>query len=573
MAADEVDSPNPVAPFARRRPSARTSAALLVLALALVAGAFLRAEGIALKRQLYHDEAITYLAAAGHEEAYATLTHGAYGDHWTAAARYQDLLKPDSVFSFGRIARDLDHTDNHPPLYFWVLHIWLVIFGLRIWSGLALNLIIALGTSLALFGLARRVLGDPLEASLVSLIWVVSPPVVETSLMARHYDLFALVTVLFVWALVVFSQPTRRLRWRDMAILAAITAAGAATHYHFALVLVAGGIFAVIRLARHAQRLLLQLAGAVAVGLLLFVAMDPQFYLSITRQRAQQTHTPTLAATESRARTVWPRLEVFFATNKPWALRWRADVAAALRHADRSALSPRALLALLVGAALAPVVFVSRWRRQLLRHLRHVNRRGIFILSFLVVIAGETVALYVTFQSPGYAMVARYLAAVWPFMAFVPILLGRLFGRAGVIIVLIYCLAIVLPAGQEQVLLHKLPGPNPAPVLASARAVVITTLGRGDLPRITWFIPGTTPVFAASPRQLVQEPDRWQGRLQPGDIVVLCGSSSSGDQRELGAFVALLSRRFAVTYVPGGVWGVVGKIYRLELLPADTATG
>jgi len=556
----------------RLRSPLRTSLALLVLALALSTGIFLRAEGIALKRQLEHDEAVTYLAAAGHEAAFATLTQGMYGDHWTPAGRYQSLLRPDRFFAFGRIASDLDHTDNHPPLYFWLLHVWILLFGLRLWSGMALNLIIALGTTAALFGLAHHVLGDLLEASLVSLIWAASPPVVETSLMARNYDLLALFTVLFVWALIVFSRPQRHLRHRDLGALAALTAAGAATHYHFALVLVAGGAFAAARLARRDPRLLLKLTGAVLGGLLLFVAVDPHFLLSIGRQRAQQTHTPTLAGMETRAHLVWPALRVFFGLDTPTALRWRAGLASVLRPVGFGVLSARAVFALLIGAPLAVVLLVGRWRRWLTHRLRQVDVRGLFIAYFLLAIGGETVTLYVTFQSPRYAMMARYLAAVWPFMAFVPVLLGRLLGRTGVIIVLLYGLIVVLPAGQQQVLSHKQLNPDPVPTLAKAPAVVVTTLDRGDLPRITWFIPPDTPVFAAEPAQLVRDQGRWLTRLQRGDIFVLADSQLGRDWPLLQQVMALLRSRFALVHLRGGVWGI-GRVYRLDPLPPASSSG
>ena len=44
------------------------------------------------------------------------------------------------------IGDDLARYDNHPPLYFWLLHVWIALFGLNLHSGVLLNIGIALVT-------------------------------------------------------------------------------------------------------------------------------------------------------------------------------------------------------------------------------------------------------------------------------------------------------------------------------------------------------------------------------------------------------------------------------------------
>ena len=104
-------------------------------------------------------------------------------------------------FDFGQIISGLAKHDVHPPLYFCLLHIWTLVVGVKFWTGPSLNLIIDVLCGAALFGLARRLLRDPVAAALVVLIWSVSPAVRMTSSMARMYSLEALFSVLFVWLL------------------------------------------------------------------------------------------------------------------------------------------------------------------------------------------------------------------------------------------------------------------------------------------------------------------------------------------------------------------------------------
>ena len=148
----------------------RRRLALLLLACALVGSTGLRVAGAADKQGFTHDESISVLAAACHQGDYTRLTSAGeppFG-RWVPASDWKALMRPDRALCLGEIGRDLAREDIHPPLYFWLLHAWTLAFGVGLWTGVSLNIVLAALTGLALFGLARRILGDPLQAAAVA---------------------------------------------------------------------------------------------------------------------------------------------------------------------------------------------------------------------------------------------------------------------------------------------------------------------------------------------------------------------------------------------------------------------
>ena len=184
-----------------------------------------------------HDEAISYLAATCHQGEWDRMTArgAAPVATWTPAGEWRRFAEPDDALCLGRISRDLADHDIHPPLYFWLLHLWVGAVGVSIASGPALNLLIFAAAALALFGFARRLLREPLSAALVVLVWAVSPAVVPIATEARMYDLLALVSILFSWQVVRLAEAPRLSR-RGLAALALASAAGLATVFTFLLV-------------------------------------------------------------------------------------------------------------------------------------------------------------------------------------------------------------------------------------------------------------------------------------------------------------------------------------------------
>lgn len=532
-------------------PRGRRVLAVLLLLTACAAGTVLRVRVARIKPALTHDDGISYLAAAGNQGRYEHLRHGLSPPlaSWTPAAEFKKLLRPTQPLCFGRIRDDLAASDIHPPLYFWLLHVWGLLFGTTTATGPLLNAVIALPTALALFGLVRYLLHGTLPAAAAAGIWMLSPAAVETCIEARHYDLLALVTVVFVWAALRCADTSRPVRRRYLAVLALSTAAGALTHYHFALIIAAVGLLWLARLAvlavalrrqqpiarRHAADLLRRVAGsvvAIAVGLLLFAAGHPRFYLSLLRAGGQAVDTTELLYRLRAVLTCYSRFLVATPYNE-WLVGKYFSVA----------------LALAAGAGVGLVVLAWRTGR------RPAANGGLIVLYLFVTMATANFALYLGGISPRHAMAPPYLAMVWPFLAALLVVVLGQARRAGGLPMLAALVA-TCAAGTHSVSRyadHWRRRPGPQPFLRQARNVVVDNVARGVLPRIVWSLPDEVPVFAAPQDHLLTHPEQWQPRLGAGSVYV-SDLAYGGTVERQARILELLAEVGEPTAREGGIW-------------------
>jgi uncharacterized membrane protein len=557
-----VDAPRPkktTSGFAHRLVS---SVPYLIVACGLLGGSVLRFAAIFSKHQMEHDEVVTYLAATGHMGAFEQAVHGGLAGRWVPAAAWKNLLSPGPFWSFGRIASGLAHYDEHPPLYFWLLHVWIALFGLTLHVGAVLNVLIAAITCLCLFGFACYVLSSRLQAAVVALAWAFSPATIETTAMARHYDLFALVTVLCLWLFALCTDSRKVLSWRLLLLLGLATAAGMLTHYQFALVLVAGGGLALFRLVRTSRRRLLLIAAAVGAGLLVSVAFNPLFYVAIGNQRSAQVHAPNVHDFVLRVEDAALGVVRFFVIDSRGA-QGRVVSADISRLNSAGHLRYVAVLAAVTLAVLvAGLLLNKRSRRWLAQRIRTIDPGSAVVLYYLLAVGGMTIGLYLAFQSPIYAMAPRYLAAVWPFMAFVPVLVGRLVGRRVVAVALVICLVVVVPSGIQRAFVGRISSPK-LEEFATARRVFMWNEARGDLLRVIWETPARVGVFVLPQDQSYRDPAVWVDGLRAGDLYL---PVSGPIQPKLRTHVrSVLAQYFTLVPLKGRPQGAV-TWYRLEPL-------
>lgn len=510
----------------------------------LVASGALRVAAGADKPGFTHDESISYLAAACHQGDYARITVEAeppFG-RWVAASEWKALLRPDRALCLGQISRDLAREDIHPPLYFWLLHGWALAFGVGVWTGLSLNIVLAALTALALFGLARRVLGDPLGAVAVAGVWSFSPAAVRVFAEARQYELLALLAVLFVWQCLRFADPPSRTPRRDAVGLAALAAAGALAHFMFLLVAVAGAGLLAVRLWGRERRLLAPGLASIGVGYVVFSLVHPGFLLSVRRGGAQAVE-PSLDLLGSRAEATVQTLAEFVLP-PTLASGWAGVVAlagllGATGWAVAAALGREGTRP--GGAAAMPLVWA--W------------------------LAAAHAALFLTFVTPASGMDFKHLSALWPFAAFVPVLaLGSLprrvaFPLGAVGATVLATAATIAALGQ-----FPPPGQTSPRQLEQTEQLVLDNVARGVLPRIVWRLPDDARVFAADQHRLLEHREAWLDELGRGTFYV--GGLPPSDPRygnspALGRRVAeAISERHRLVPLPGRALEA-GRIYRL----------
>jgi dolichyl-phosphate-mannose-protein mannosyltransferase len=155
---------------------------------------------------IWYDEAITLLTTSGHAQL----------DWALGLAQF----KPSA--NLGKIVSELYEQDVHPPLYFWTLALWRVVFGESLEIARALSALFILGTLGLLYRLAidLRMRWAPVPV----VVYALSAVGARYAYNARPY---AMVSFLIVLTLLLAH---RRSRWAGVCAAACI-----ATHYFAAL--------------------------------------------------------------------------------------------------------------------------------------------------------------------------------------------------------------------------------------------------------------------------------------------------------------------------------------------------
>lgn len=525
----------------------RRRMACLVLLIAGVTGCGLRTWIAAAKPTLNHDEGISFLCASAAQGTYADIQNNLAAPlaTWTTAGEFKRLMQPQGP-AFGTIRDDLARHDIHPPLYFWLLHAWGLMFGLTIAGGPLLNTGISLAAMLALFGLTRYVLRDDFWASIASGIWFVSPAVIATCIEARNYDLLALTAILFIWAALRFADLRPPLRARHWLLLIAATAAGALTHYHFALPAIIVGGLLTWRLAPRDPKRLAQGAFAVLVGIGLFVLVHPDFRLSLNRGgRQAQAFDPS---------EFFGRVESIVATYASFFVLTPYNDWLVHKYLPLFLFAGLLGLAALLAITAAPA---PRGRTQ-------PFRTGRTFLALFGGLATVTVGLYLFSISPRHAMGPQYLAMVWPFLACLGVLAVRRLPRfrmRGALALFTLMIASGTWSVHSQTTRWSRMA-DPGQLLATAPGVVIDNVARGLLPCLVWHIPDDTPVYAAPQDVLLADPSAWVGALAPGTLYLsepTYGATEAGQAGILAAMSAVGEARL----VQGGLWRR-GRMWRID---------
>ncbi len=509
----------------------RSVAVVAIVSFSLAAAILLRFEAMSAKYVITRDEAISYLSATCHQRTYQQKSaefkaQSAPASEWKNL--YQRVERP---FCFGRISADLRQTDIHPPLYFWMLHVWSLLYGVELWTGPSLNMLIAVLATLSLFGLAAYSLRSDWEAALVTFTYALSPAVVFVSVEARQYDLLGFWGVLVVWQLLRHTDPARRPRVGESILLAALTLAGALTHYHFALLLAACIVYAVFRLYARDRRRLAATLGALTSGYLLSWAIHPAF--GAFGRAAEQNQGFDLGVLPAR----WDAVV--------WSFRSFTYVG----------------VLVLVLLILALALYLTR-RDVLVRRLRAVDRSGAYALFFFVWTAGAIVFLYLAFLSPAHAMSPKYLAMAWPFLAFAPVFIARLIPPRALITLCLYVAPLVL-ANSFRAHVRQVRQDAPPIAVPSVDALLLDNTARAVLPRLLWHVPNEQPVIAGMQDSLLDHSDEWITHLGDNSLLVSVRGSGNTEAKRTELLTTISRAGYRIYRINGGVLAL-GPVFRLE---------
>ena len=475
------------------QPTTRTAGGLLGVALVALLIAFgvgtARVSGV---HAVSYDGAISYLAATAHQGEYAQKKVATY--RWVPAAEWQSLWSPAEFWAFRAIGEDLARNDIHPPLYFWVLHVWIHAFGTAPTSGLYLNLLLMVVAAASVFAACRSYRCSVPVATAAVALWALSEATLWVLDEARPYMLLALISATFLWGLNSFL---RRRTWQTSAALGAIALIGFLTHYHFALVIASAAAVTLVAFAsKRDWAAILKAVVAATVAAATFLLIHPLFYLAFLQQREQAEPLSVAEVPLRISKTISEASGLVLPKTAAWWVTFHVVE-----------------LVLLLLAALLLVVAVPRFRQRMSCFTGKIGQSvrqtvgstnahvpvTMFALTF-----GAISLLYLLFLSPRHAMGPKYMAIASPFL-FVAIgqvlQLGyervkTLNGPRRLLLMGVVCTLLGMQAIAAVLIA---PNERSSPThLASweGHPIIIDDLRRGVLPPLLWRLPPETYVFA-----------------------------------------------------------------------------
>lgn len=177
-------------------------------------------------------------------------------------------------YSFADIAQ-YTALDVHPPLYYWTLQLWTVLFGTTEIAFRSLSLAFGIAVIVCGFLLMRRLFGRK-TAYLTILFLALSPMLIRYGQEARMYAMATAISLAATYVMVIAMASKRKIPW---VIYAVLVAAGMWTHYFTAVVWISHWLWRAVALRQKKQKLKKFLSlycsrewvGAYVLAVLLFV--------------------------------------------------------------------------------------------------------------------------------------------------------------------------------------------------------------------------------------------------------------------------------------------------------------
>jgi uncharacterized membrane protein len=447
---------------------------------------------IANKGMITGDEGVSYIAATGHQGNYQNIS---LEGKWVNIAEWKKLWRPDNKMCFGTISKDLAEYDIHPPLYFWFLHVWILLTGTSIWSGAFLNLFFLAGIFFCLIIAGMKVLNSFKLSLGMAFIWGVSPAVMAYMKESRQYALLALFTAIFLILILDLLQKEGKLRISSFIPITVTAAAGTLTHYYFALFIAAASLVILAKCYNSGKwELFKKFLLSMIASIVLFIVVHPNFYLSFIRQQEQAKD--------------------FVAADLSYRILMSVKAFVTYYFPGIFSKPGFAFIILLICILLVLLIIKPDLRLKIIQQLTYIQKVVLFLFLFISL---TFVGLYLAFISPAHSIIAKYLSMIHIFIVLSSfIILLQFRGKIQKILFFLLCLwqfSMGIYFIQKEHKKYSAFKQHPDSELFDIHSLIIDMPGRTVVPSILWYFPDNVSVFIAYQDSLLANPDEWISQL------------------------------------------------------------
>jgi uncharacterized membrane protein len=194
---------------------------------------------------------------------------------------YTMMLAPQSPLEIlARTGRDV-----HPPLYYLVLHYWMLVFGNSETAARGLSAVFMLGVVIVGYLLVKRLFANENYARLAALFLALAPFLVRYSQEARMYGMVAFVLLVATYAMVRALEAGSYKWW---GVYALALSAGLYTHYYSVFMILVHWLYVATISNYKARKGVFNLRwwGANILAAALFLPWLPTAYAQFTRVQA-----------------------------------------------------------------------------------------------------------------------------------------------------------------------------------------------------------------------------------------------------------------------------------------------
>jgi hypothetical protein len=162
-----------------------------------------------------------------------------------------------------------------------------------------------------------------------------------------------------------------------------------------------------------------------------------------------------------------------------------------------------------------------------------MDRSGIGILFFLIWLGLGIIGLYLAFILPRQVMGESRLSMVWPFLAFGPVFILRIFNYRGTILLFF----ILLPLLFGSIFIQRTrayPEQDPGSILQGSSLIIIDNPARGMISQILWLTPDDANVIIGNQEFLLENAGQWLDFLEETTLYISDISYSSTEEGREG---------------------------------------